>query len=169
MPKQYGRHNQRPKGLPLRQAFEWFEPIQEGDCLLWPAGITKSGGYGAFLWRGRPVRVHQVAYRLAHGEIPDGQTIDHSCNNRRCVNPDHLRLATPKQQAENRSGARSDNKSGVRGVHLVQNGQVYRVRVGHNGRVIHVGYFRDLQQAEAAAVAKRLELFTHNERDRKVG
>jgi hypothetical protein len=38
--------------------------------------------------------------------------------------------------------------------------------VGHQNGCIFVGYFLDLAEAEAAVIAKRNELFTHNDRDR---
>ena len=42
----------------------------------------------------------------------------------------------------------------------------YRAVVGHNGKLHHVGYFDTVEEASAAAEAKRIELFTHNDRDR---
>lgn len=43
-------------------------------------------------------RAHRVAYILTKGDIPDGLLILHSCGNRRCCNPAHLRQGT---QSEN--------------------------------------------------------------------
>ena len=54
-------------------------------CFLWQ-GSQWSDGYGAF----RGVAAHRIAYTLAKGEIPDGQTIDHTCHRRECCNPLHL-------------------------------------------------------------------------------
>jgi hypothetical protein len=40
-------------------------------------------------------------------------------------------------------------------------------RVGHDGRSFYLGAFESLEDAEAAVIAKRLELHTHNELDRQ--
>lgn len=42
---------------------------------------------------------HRIAWEAAHGEIPDGMTVDHTCRNRRCVNVHHLRLLSNEDNA----------------------------------------------------------------------
>jgi hypothetical protein len=37
---------------------------------------------------------HRVAYELAKGPIPEGQQVHHTCENKWCVNADHLILTT---------------------------------------------------------------------------
>lgn len=36
------------------------------------------------------MKLHRHMYILKYGFIPEGQVIRHKCNNRICVNPDHL-------------------------------------------------------------------------------
>lgn len=43
---------------------------------------------------------HRVAYEAFKGEIPEGMVVAHACDNKLCVNPDHLWLATHKQNSE---------------------------------------------------------------------
>lgn len=38
------------------------------------------------------VLVHRAAWVAVNGQVPLGMTIDHLCKERRCVNPEHLRL-----------------------------------------------------------------------------
>lgn len=64
------------------------------ECILWPFG--RSIGYGQIRIDGKPHRVHNVVCRHFHGE-PQGRRYQaaHSCGNKLCANPRHLRWATP--------------------------------------------------------------------------
>lgn len=112
------------------------------------------------------MRSHRWSYERFVAPIPEGMLIDHMCHNKGCVNPGHLRLATNKQNLENPRGAYSTSKSGVLGVHWHKQCKKWVVRVGHNGRVLYGGLFTELADADAAAVAMRNRLFTHNDLDK---
>ena len=144
----------------------WEKVDQTGDCWLWTA-YTNSKGYG-WWWSGEShVLAHRFAYTLLVGPIPAGQQLDHrhTCP-KNCVNPSHLRPVTPKQNSENHAGAYANSKSGVRGVTWNKGKKCWKAEVAHNRRRIHVGYFKSIEEAEIAVVAKRNELFTHNDADR---
>jgi hypothetical protein len=67
--------------------------VSEDGCWEWQRHIDKSG-YG-IIWAGAWMsRVHQVAYRIVKGDVPEGLEIDHLCRNRRCCNPHHLEAVT---------------------------------------------------------------------------
>lgn len=131
---------------------------RSGDCWLWQGALHR--GYGYLDIDGRNVRAHRFAYELANGPIPDGLFIDHICHTRNCVNPEHLRPATAKQNAENLSGARRDNSLGVRGVYLARGR--YRTRLEHHGRGYSAGTFDTLAEADRAIRALRAQMFTHD-------
>jgi len=70
-------------------------------CWRWCGG-TFGNGYGQFRWGHRKVKAHRVSYSLFYGPIPDGKIICHHCDNKLCVNPNHLFLGTHKDNTEDR-------------------------------------------------------------------
>jgi hypothetical protein len=154
---------------PLTPEQRFWSRVKKTDtCWLW-TGTVNSRGYGTLgvkagqKWL--PMKAHRMSYELTHGPIPAGIGIDHRCRNRLCVNPDHLRLATSKQNNENLDRDRVNNKTGFRGVYKYKGGR-FAACVGHQGRKVHIGYFDTAEEANAAVIAKRNELFTHNDADR---
>lgn len=144
----------------------WDKVDKTGDCWNWTAGRSHKG-YGVILLNGKGRQAHRVSYELANGPIPAGLQIDHTCHNRACVNPQHLRLATNKQQRENLSGPQRNNRSGVLGVCWAPRQRRWKAAVKHHGQAYHVGYFTTIEQAQDAVISKRAELFTHNDLDRR--
>jgi hypothetical protein len=152
-----------PKFVPVEDRF-WTKVEKTEGCWNWTAAKYPTG-YGQIRIDGSAHSAHRVAYELTKGPIPDGLFVDHICHNRACVNPKHLRLATAKQNQENRSSANKNSKSGVRGVSWFKPHGLWQAAVGHEGRTVHLGYFKTVAEAEAAVVAKRNELFTHHNAD----
>lgn len=156
--------------LPTRRAYtdpaEAFAARTEpsGECLVW-TGSKNARGYGK-LWvttdDGRAVvYAHRYAWEQVKGPIPEGLHIDHVCHNKSCVNVEHLRLATNKQNHENLRGARSDSRSGVRGAIWSEQKGKWAALVYHHGTRHHMGFFDTAEEAGVLAEAKRRELFTH--------
>lgn len=74
-------------------------------CHIWQGGNSgtgRGGGYARMSLDGQTVAVHIVAFTNKNGFVPGKKQIDHLCNNRLCVNEDHLEMVTHKQNQKRR-------------------------------------------------------------------
>lgn len=73
----------------------------ETECWEW-TGPLLHNGYGRFHINGKQVKAHRASYEEHKGPIPEGLLVCHACDNRKCINPEHLWLGTAKDNAVDR-------------------------------------------------------------------
>jgi len=156
---------------PVRTLAERFWPKVEKTETCWNwTGSKNPSGYGNIApspGSGGSKLSHRISYEMANGPIAPGMDIDHICHNTSCVNPAHLRSATRKENMENRPGPTRSSTSGVLGVTWDKASKSWQAQTMHHGKNFFVGHYSTIAEAEAAVIAKRLELFTHNDIDRR--
>lgn len=122
-PKWVEMGDQMPAKRPIKERFSEKVKIVESGCHEW-TGSLMPNGYGQIHQDGKTAYAHRVSWELANGST-NGLYVLHRCDNRRCVNPDHLFLGTfhdnmndmvskSRQAFGDRSGRRKLSASEVR-------------------------------------------------------
>lgn len=78
---------------------------KDNGCWFYNKGKTNKDGYMILGSPTKPIRKAILAHRYSwvlhnNEQIPNGVIIGHKCNNKKCVNPEHLYLASSKQNAD---------------------------------------------------------------------
>lgn len=80
-------------------------------CHEWTSTLNPKG-YGSFhITKPKTVLAHRHSWEMANGPIPEGYYVLHRCDNRKCVNPDHLYIGTQQENMNDMYARGRGNKS----------------------------------------------------------
>lgn len=71
----------------------------------WEWSKFRKNGYGIAGLNGKLEQAHRAAWMVFKGDIPEGMQVNHKCNNRPCINPDHLYICDQVQNMKDMSDA----------------------------------------------------------------
>ena len=97
----------KPDTYYLNKMFQNIE-FHESGCWNWKRAINK-GGYGQTCYNSKQVGSHWLMIKL-FGRHIDGLVVDHTCKNKKCCNPFHLRMIS---NYENTIGDNSDSPPAI--------------------------------------------------------
>ena len=100
-------------------------------CLEWQRGRFKTG-YGAFNYLGIVVQTHRLSFELFHGRpIAEGMLLLHSCDNKKCCKPEHLREGNYQDNSDDKVSRNRQAKGETNGRAKLTETQVLEIREKH--------------------------------------
>lgn len=121
--------------------------VTDSGCWEWTGYLTPLG-YGEATFQGKSYRVHRFMHEALIGKpAPEEFDIAHSCHNRACINPYHIRQATHQENLMDSS--RERRLQGQTKTHCLR---------GHplSGKNLSPGVFRQCRLCSRARYRKRL-------------
>lgn len=87
----------KKRGRPDRSPFDSTRYDVIGECWIWKSKYVTHSGFPLVSIKSKNHRATIIYYEFYKEKIKKGQIVFQKCRNRKCVNPNHLVLTTPKE------------------------------------------------------------------------
>jgi len=121
------------------------------------AGCLRPTGYFVVRYDYKLKLLHRVIWAYHYGEIEEGVLVDHINRDPLDNRVENLRLCNQRQNSGN-AKVKSNNKLGVKGVHLHKNGR-FVAGIHKQGKSYYLGLFDTAEEAHAAYLKAAEETF----------
>lgn len=78
-----------------RRGVKWYE--NEEGCHICTSHSRDAGGYIRYKVNGKLKKLHKHLFEQTYGEAPEGHVVMHICDTPSCINLEHLKLGTQKE------------------------------------------------------------------------
>jgi len=83
--------------------------VVKGDCWVCTSHKPGSTGYPSMRINGKQnLSILKLKYEEKHGKIPKGKCMLHKCDNRKCINPDHVMIGSKGDNCRDRHVKKRD-------------------------------------------------------------
>ncbi|MEV7606108.1 HNH endonuclease signature motif containing protein [Paenarthrobacter sp. NPDC089322] len=124
----------RGSGVEERLRFAGWEVTDTG-CWSF-SGRINPDGYGTITVDREPYLAHRASYEQWVGPIPKGHVIRHTCDNRMCINPEHLLTGLPRDNTRDAQERHRLANGERHGMHKITDDEVNSIRVEYRTTAI---------------------------------
>lgn len=136
----------------LLKRIEIVEGPLDTSCWEWQ-GSTVTGGYGNLTFRCESIYAHRASWIVHRGPIPIELKVLHRCDNRPCINPEHLFLGT---QAINLQDMVNKGRDALRNRAILTETQVQEIK-----ELLQNGVYSQREIGEIYSVSRSAILGIH--------